>query len=412
MFNINDVADIHDGVTLVFCRHDDALGQNITATGAAWAYALGKFMSPCFKIKAPEYIIHSPISRARNTAKMHQIGMKVNNISNPTMKYDARLHEQASLEASKEAVVEAINEVKFLGVKTIEVVTHSNGPVDLARAFGGHPKDGDLGYGGIVAVKADSWADMLAGRIKECESYKTSKDAVETVMGKDQRLVLDYMFTLYSKGSVDNSKIFQEASEELRGSCWGLEGIFSCMQKKNEKWEEDVAAGKDVETIVPPIEFAEIFDAYKFWVQNLMISVGLDPEKIPQLRSELSKELLGTSVRTFSERFFINEPEDPMSYAYPILNAAMKKEEAKRGIDMSAREAGNQVVADMLDDFPGYRDSMLVGQAKVLLGDEEKAAEPHEKASYYVKDGDEGESHVMLNMMAWKMLKEKAQGKN
>ena len=94
------------------------------------------------------------------------------------------------------------------------------------------------------------------------------------------------------------------------------------------------------------------------------------------------------------------------------MNAAMKKEEAKRGIDMSAREAGNQVVADMLDDFPGYRDSMLVGQAKVLLGDEEKAAEPHEKASYYVIDGDEGESHVMLNMMAWKMLKEKAQGKN
>ena len=427
MVNINDTVNIHDGVTLVFCRHDDAMGQNITATGAAWAYALGKLMGDCFKIDSPEYIIHSPIARARNTAKMHQIGMKVNDISNPQMKYDARLHESASTEVAKEAVIEAINEAKWYGVRTIEAVTHSNGPVALAEAFGGHPRDTNLGYGGIVVVKANSWEDMIAGKITDCQSFHSSIEAVESVIGKEQTSILDYLFALGKTDSTPAIDLFFKDCPEIQNlwagdSCMSdeekLKRIFKYSEEKTAQWLIDAVSGKEVDTIVPPSEYMDIFDAYKFWAQNLALSVGITPELKDPLYSELAKKLLGDSALTFSEKFLINEEKydgrdpkaDAMGYAYPILNARMKAEEEKRGIAMSAREAGNQVVADMLEDFPGYRDSMVVGQGRYVSQDEEVVAKDGIKASYHIKDGDDGEHHVMLNKMIWEKLKARGQG--
>lgn len=426
MININDQVEIHDGVALVLCRHDDAYGQNISTAGAAWAYALGKLMGDRFKIDSPEYIIHSPISRARNTAKMHQIAMKVNDISNPKMKYDARLHEDASTKAGKEAVIEAVNEAKLLGLKTVEVVTHSDGPIDLAESFGAYPPDQALGYGGIVVVKANSWEDMLAGRIKECESNYTSIEAVESVIGKEQTAILNYLFALGKSNQEPNIYDFFNETPELievikgkENSEKALNAVFEHMHKKSGQWVIDALSGKDVETVVSPEEYLDIFDAYKFWAQNLALSAGITPEQEDPFYSMLATRVLGDSMLTFSEKFLINEEKydgrdakaDAMGYAYPILNARVKAEEAKRGIGMSAREAGNQVVADMLEDFPGYRDSMLVGQARDMENGKEIVAEPGKRISHYIKDGDDGESHPMLNAKIWQMLKAKEQGK-
>ena len=402
MTNINDTIEIHDGVALVLCRHDDARGQNITAEGAAWAYALGKHMGNIFRIDSPEYIIHSPISRARNTAKMHQIGMKVNNISNPKMKYDPRLHEHASTEVGKEAIIDAINETRFFGVKTIEVVTHSNNPVHLAQDFGANPSDQSLGYGGIVVVKADSWEDMIAGKNTWCESYYSSRDAVNEIIGNEQTAILDYMFNL--KGD-------QQTFKEL---------VKSHTPQDTQKWVQDLLEGKDVVGSVPPTEYMEIYDAYKFWVQNMALAVGITPEEDTPLYAELTSKLLGHTFQTFSEKFLINEDRydgrdpkaDGMGYAYPILNAFLKGEEARQGIKTSTREAGNQVVADILEDFPGYRDSMLVGQGRDVQNTDGTETITEKNASYHIKDGDDGEHHPGLNAAIWKMLKAKEAGKN
>ncbi len=70
MVKITDTVEIHDGVALMIGRHDEASGPNIMPRGAMFAYAMGKYGAEYFKIDPPEMIMHSPVSRARNTALM------------------------------------------------------------------------------------------------------------------------------------------------------------------------------------------------------------------------------------------------------------------------------------------------------------------------------------------------------
>ena len=394
MVKITDGIEIHDGVALVICRHDVATSDNLNGTGGVFAYAMGKYAPDYFRIDPPEHIIHSrnidsPIVRTRNTAKLHRIAQGVMSGVFPDISYDVRLREGASGKEQFQAAKDAIEEAQTYGYKTIELVTHASSPVAIGNRFGAHVS-GDVGYGGMVVVKADSWEDMLdPSKPKTGEMITSSHELVEKVLGKTQMDILNYMMhpnNATLEKLADNPEI-QKIWEKLEPDYSSqmaqnqLNAILKAKDEETKKWTIKLLQGEDVDTVVPPNAFMEMFDAYKYWMQNLAIATNIAPVKYGDvLQSELMEKLmpLEKKSRGFIDSYLVTEDGDDL---HPIFNAYANKLEKGK---FSARKAEILARAGTIGMFvPGYADAM---EEKKYYGNSEKGDDTNNNTSHRTDD--------------------------
>ncbi len=377
MVKITDTIEIHDGVALMIGRHDDAYGPNITPRGAMFAYAMGKYGAEYFRIDPPEMIVHSPVSRARNTALMHRNTMIFNEMGNPEMSTDMRLHEKAGGEMMCLAAEEAIRYAGNMGYKTVEIITHSDSPFSIAQHFGGYNSSG-LSYGGMVVLKADNWDDMLNKKTYGQSFVNSSQELARVVLGNLAVDVLNVMSMPDNSSYVDALHRNEEAREIWRKAgiqdYFGLEqklnAIIQAKAKESPEWLIKALNGEEVESVVAPDEFMQMYDAYKYWLQNMALAVGINPCESTDSRlydengkfryiwgstqSKMMDKLGGLNrrVRTLSAAL----SDDDQDYLYPILNAAVQKMEGKRYTERKARVAGHAGSIGL--NVPGYTDMM------------------------------------------------------
>ncbi len=370
MVKITDTIEIHDGVALMIGRHDSAIGPNLNAVGGMYAYAMGKFAPEYFRIDPPEYIVHSPVSRARNTAKMHRIAQGVTTGNFPDIAYDERLHEGAGLKNMHEAAKEAIREARFRRCKTIEIITHSDSPLSIASCLGGDGK-GSLDYGGMVVLKADSWEDMIDPNVpKKTVMIGSSKELVTKVLGQTQIDILDYMIHPTAKieeTPFGKNEEIQEIAKKAN-VCFEWYGkdisysepqlvinaVIEAKREETREWAIKALKGEEVESVVRPDEFMEMFDAYKYWAENMALSISMSlPTYIDNpLHSELMEKLVPSTARTLVERLSENDESE----LHPIFNAYADKLEGKK---FSSRKADIQAKSQSFGlVVPGYTDVM------------------------------------------------------
>lgn len=397
MVKITDTIEIHDGVALMIGRHDSAAGPNIDAIGGMYAYAMGKFAPEYFRIDPPEHIIHSPISRARNTAKMHAIAQGVTTEHFPQISYDERLHEQSKPTDKAEAAREAIKEAQAYGYKTIELITHSNDPLGIAEALGGSGS-GSLSYGGMVVLYADSWEDMLDPNVfKRTEVITSSKDLVANVLGPVQAAIIDCMANIQNRdinatlGSYPEIRaIWKEAGVDFTEPEKQLNAIIKAKKEETAEWAIKALKGEEVDSVVRPDEFLEIYDAYKYWAENMALSVSIAaPAHRPEdpLHSELMTKLLSPSARTLVERL----SEEDADELHPIYHARMGKLEKGK---LTARKAAIKGKSGSFGlAVPGYTDIM----------EPEKFSPDHKESTPSTTSHDEGDHPLLYALLAAKL---------
>ena len=416
MTKITDMIEIHDGVALMIGRHDDARGPNITPRGAMFAYGMGKYGAEHFRIDPPELIVHSPVSRTRNTALMHRNAMLVNEMGNPEMMTDMRLHEQAGGEALCLAAEEAIRYAANMGYKTVEIITHSDSPFTVAGHFGGVDSNG-LSYGGMVVLKADSWEDMLAKKTYGQQDVNGSEDLARAVLGSVAVDVLNVLSapdnTLYLNALYANEeaqKIWQEAGlgkhSELDEK---LNAIINAKEKESVEWVLKALKGEDVDSVVAPNEFMQMYDAYKYWVQNMALAVGINPyestdgrlfdengefkDNRGRMQSKMMDKLAGLDKRARTISAALSD--DDQDYLHPILNAAVQKMEKGRFTERKGRVAGHAGSIGL--NVPGYTDIMQP----------EKFSPEYDAKKQGSYQAEETEDHPLLNaLLAAKMRAE------
>ena len=371
------MADKENKVTLIIARHDDARSQDITAYGAAYAYLTGKFSCDMTNTYYPDHIFYSPVARTRNTAKMHQLAMKINDICEPTMSYDARFHEDASEEKTLEALDDALLYAKAQGFKTIEIVGHEPTLLKLMRKFNNSnlsSKFYQFDYGGHNIIKANSWDDLMQGkrtRILHCES---SKNLARGALGYEQSKVLDaLMYEGKTSGRLDLTEQLAQAKEQIN---------------KAIKWVAAKEAGQETEEKYSPAEFLEILDAYKFWGANMMTSVGIAPDEKNPFYSDLQQLLFGEDTyfnKKFLAEYNVRSEEkidnSEASMPYPVFNAVAKMV-AQRAESNKKFDEENEQIANEMEDFPVYRDVLSAGEERRI--DDDKEVKGLNKATYRV----------------------------
>ena len=349
-----------DGVTLILARHDNARGQDISAYGAAYAYLTGKFLCDCADAPYPDHIFYSPVSRARHTAKMHQLAMKLNDICIPTMSYDAGFHEHASAKKMSESLDDALLYAKSQNMRTVEIVGHEPTVQKLLDRFSASSQ---FRYGGCAVLKAKSWDDLLEGKTTEIQYFKSSKDLAVEVLGEEQAALLD---DLMCNGATDGKTQFND-----------LTGRSQKQIKKAYKWIDDKEAGKPTKEKYSPAEFLEILDAYKYWGANSLTALGIAPDEKGPFQTGIQQLLFGKDSyfnQKFLAEFHIRSEENMddsnSTQPYPLFNAVAKMIAEKAGVADKLNEE-NEKAAEQMEDFPMYRDIMSAGESRRLINDEE-----------------------------------------
>lgn len=388
--------EIHEEVALVVCRHDVATSDNLNAHGGTFAYAMGKYAPAYFNITPPEHIIHSrnvdsPIVRTRNTAKLHRIAQGVMSGVFADISYDVRLREDADSKDQFKAAEDAIEEAQKMGYRTIELVTHASCPISIANHFGAGVSGG-IDYGGMVVIKADSWEDMLApSKTKTAEMVTSSRELVRSFVGDLQLDILEYMMnpslrtTEKLAGYPEIQKIWEnaEASDERYGvdEQDKLKAIIKAKVEETNEWRIKLLKGEEVESAVPPAAFLEMFDAYKFWAQNLAIAANIAPLKYgDELQSNLMEILmpLEKKARGFIDSYLVQEEGDEL---HPVFNAFANKMEKGK---FSARKAEILAKIGSVGMFvPGYADAM---EEKKYYRDTEKTDDGYNETSHSTDD--------------------------
>lgn len=413
MVNINDTVEIHDGVTILIGRHDSARGDQLDGVGAAYSYIMGKFAQEYFRVDPPQHIYYSaklegtndgeevilPVVRTRNTAKMHRIAQGVRNGYFADLSYDVRLRETASAEEQKQMVLDAVKNAKAMGYKTIELITHSNNPISIAEMFGGCVPNGSMSYGGMVALKADSWDDMLDPQKKKHTEYVSgSAELAKSVLGQTQLDILNFMLDPKSKAAAlwDNpeaKKIWSETldTSEPYDEEKALNALIIAKRRETAKWFIKAIQGEEVDSVVRPDEFMEAFDAYKFWIQGAAAALDIATPlyKDDPLNSELMKKVMSLDKRSRSLPEILS---DDGVAVHPLYHAYMGKLE---GDKMTPRKAKIKAMTSAFGmEVPGYADVMDVAP--------QKATKENKNESHDVED------HPLLYaMLAAKMAKEK-----
>ncbi|MBR1825345.1 MAG: histidine phosphatase family protein [Alphaproteobacteria bacterium] len=418
MVKITDMIEIHEGVALMIGRHDDASGPNITPRGAMFAYAMGKYAPEYFQIDPPQKIYHSPISRARNTALMHRNALITNDMAAPDTSYDMRLHEQAG-DTVHAAVEEIIREAAAYGHKTIEIITHSNIPYSISGHLGGLDGSG-LGYGGMVVIKADSWEDMLDPKAqKTTQVIDSSAQLAEEMLGRTAVSVLNFMSDPTSaKYGIELQKlpevqeIWQKAGFTSYASNNGeirydletgekLNAIIKAKEKESAEWVIKALKGEEVDSVVAPIEFMEMYDAYKYWMQNMALAVGINPYESTDVRlfdeegklkdgrgmmqSKMMDKLAGLNKRARTLSAALSDDDD--DYLHPILNAKVQQLEKGRFTERKGRVASQAGTIGL--NVPGYTDIMQPEKFSPEFKREDAA-------TYHTQEDDD---HPMLNAL-------------
>ena len=377
MVKITDTVEIHDGVALMIGRHDEASGPNIMPRGAMFAYAMGKYGAEYFKIDPPEMIVHSPVSRARNTALMHRNTMIFNEMGEPEMSTDMRLHEQAGDELLCLAAEDAIRYAANMGYKTVEIITHSDSPFSIAHHFGGKDDSG-LSYGGMIVLKADNWEDMLNKKTYGQGVVYGSQELARKVLGNLAVDTLNVMSmpnnTLYLDELHKNQeaqKIWREAGIQNHSELEvKLNAIIKAKEAESQEWLIKALKGEEVESVVAPNEFMQMYDAYIYWVQNMALTVGINPYETTdgrlydydgnfkdnqgRMQSKMMDKLAGLDKRARTLSAALSD--DDQDYLYPILNAAVQKREDGRFTERKGRVAGHAGSIGL--NVPGYTDMM------------------------------------------------------
>lgn len=419
MVNINDTIEIHDGVTILVGRHDSAMGDNLNGKGAAYSYIMGKFAPEYFRVDPPQHIYYSakiesvqdqasgeatevilPVVRTRNTAKMHRIAQGVQTGEFADLSYDVRLRETAGDEERKQAVIDAVKDAQKMGYKTIELITHSDNPISVAHDLGCSVA-GSMSYGGMVAIKADNWDDMLDPSVRKQVSFVTgSVELAQAVLGQTQVEILDYM--LNPKGSIRDTemgknpeiqKIWQSAlgTTEPYDAEQALNAVILAKRRETAKWALMAIQGEEVDSVVRPDEFMEAFDAYKFWIQGAAaaLDIATPLHKDDPLNSELMNKLLALDKKS---RTLPEILSDDGVAVHPLFHAYASRVE---GDKMTARKAAiKSKVGTYGLEVPGYADVMDVAP--------QKATKESKEESHSTED------HPLLYaMLAAKMAKEK-----
>ena len=360
LFNKNNNPKKNDGVALIIARHSHAQSQNISAYGAAYAYLTGKYLCDKMEISYPDHIFYSPVARARNTAKMHQLAMKLNDIPAPAMSYDIGFHEHASTNKAIQSLDDALLYAQSQDMQTIEIVGHEPTISSLLSKFKGiATKNEKIEYGGCVIITADSWKNLKNGQIKEIKYCKSSKDLADSVLGKQQAKVLDgLMYQGKTSGQLDLSDFISGAKDLIRQAI---------REENNPKTAEKYS----------PIEFLEILDAYKLWGSSSMTAVGIAPDEKNPFYSDAQRILLGDNSY-FNQKFlteFNYRSEEKMddsdsTQPYPVFNAIAQLIAEKRGALNTLNEE-NEEIAEKMEDFPPYRDIIQAGEGRRLINDKE-----------------------------------------
>lgn len=361
----------NDSVALIIARHDYAQSQNISAYGAAYAYLTGKYLCDVMDISYPEHIFYSPVARARNTAKMQQLAMKLNDIPVPDMSYDIGFHEHASTQKALQSLDNALLYAQLEEMQTIEIVGHEPTISSLMSRFkeASFQKE-KIEYGGCVVITGDSWEKLKKGEIKEIKYCKSSKDLADTVLGKRQAEVLDgLMYQGKTSGQIDLSDFISGAKDLI---------MKAVNEEKNQKSTEKYS----------PIEFLEILDAYKLWGSSSMTALGIAPDEKNPFYSEAQRMLFGDNSY-FNQKFlteFNYRSEERMddsnsTQPYPVFNAVAQMIANKTGAPNTLNEE-NEQIAEKMEDFPPYRDIIQAGEGRRLEHDQE--VKDFRRPSYHI----------------------------
>ena len=373
-------------VALIIARHDNAPTQDISAYGAAYAYLTGKLLCDQAEVPYPEHIFYSPVSRARNTAKMHQLAMKLNDLYIPSMSYDAGFHEHASNQKTEQALEDAVLYAKSQNMQTVEIVGHEPTVAKILHKLGASAPT--FGYGGCAVLKAKSWDDMLAGKITDVYCSESSKDFAVKALGKEQAELLDDLMYRGTTGMLDLSNVADRVQKQIKKAC---------------TWIDAHEAGKPTEEKYSPAEFLEVLDAYKFWAANSMTALGIAPDEKGPFQSNIQKLLFGQDEyfnQKFLAEFHLRSDErmddSESTQPYALFNAVAKMVAQRNG-------AGDKVNAELekeaeqMEDFPLYRDIIAAGEERILDGDKE--VKDTKKASYRVTQKEQAEHDKIADIV-------------
>lgn len=337
----------HNGVTVILCRHEKPANQDISGYGAGYAYLTGKLLCDYEGVSYPEHIFYSPVARARHTADMHELAMKVNDIIPPTKSYDAAFHEQASKQKVLEGFDDALTYAEASNMKTIEIVGHEPTLNFIGNHLGDYGKN--LGYGAILVVKADSWDDIRQGKCI-VDKFASSRDFALKALGNEQVEILDELMHYGNQtGRVQLSSDLTEREHK--------------QAEKGTMWLGQVVSGQKPMSRYSPIEYHEVFDAYKAWVDMSMSALGINPNQEGFLYSELYQKLRkdNPEFAAFEQRL-----NDADNESYGVFEATAKLLSRKKGIKIKEPEN-----LENMKDFPLYRDIVMAGEGRVLSGDKE-----------------------------------------
>lgn len=349
----NDTPAKPEKVTLIVGRHDHAPHNYLSGYGAAYAFLLGKLLCDYCQTSYPEHIFYSPVSRARETALQHKLAMKVNDITPPTMSYDAGFHEQASMQKVQQSLSDALIYAEAEGMQTVEIIGHEP-TVKCISGLLNVPAN-NIGYGGVMVIKADSWQDLRQGK-GEATVFSSSRDFALEALGEVQVALID-KFTHYGQPNYSNEIKLDD-----------IPVLMSSQQRKAERWAEQLISMDKPAEKYSPLEFLSALDAYRYFCANQMAVVGIAPREDGPFMSGIQQKLFGDSyfMDDFIER--IEGKKEEENETYSVFNAVAAMIAKRKGIDLD-----NEENLDPMEEFPTYRKIIHAGEDRVLEGDKEVA---------------------------------------
>ena len=344
----------HDGVAVVVCRHEKPASNDISGYGAGYAYLVGKLLSDYVGISYPEHIFYSPVARARHTADMHELAMKINEIVPPTKSYDPSFHENASKDKVLQGFDDALTYAEAKGMRTIEIVGHEPTLNRINEKLTGD--GGNIQYGGILVIKANSWDDVRQGKCL-VEEFSSSRDFATQALGEKQVTILD---NLMYYGNQTGSRIDLDPE---------LSKLQAAQREKAVTWFNRIMNGQTPTSRYSPLEYCEVFDVYKAWVGMNMAALGISPNGQGFLYSELYQKLRRDNpvFAEFEARIDAGD-RNPENETYGVFNAVGK-------LLSKGKETVSDENLEKMKDFPLYRDIVMAGEGRALSGDKEIKAE-------------------------------------
>ncbi len=402
--------------TIILSRHDEYKSKSLTPMGAANAYMMAKHRANHLKIENPQYIVYSPIQRAEETAKMHEISLRRNNFSKPLMEYDEGFHENASIDHTIRSFDKAIKYAKSQGFSCIEIITHE--PNIMAIVEDNYSINFRPGYGGSFIIKYDE-ENRVTG-FKEIESSKKFRNEV---IGKAQADMLDYLNNHHNLNKLNESKEVREAistqarknktrnplGDDYEVNSQYYSGIDDYNGEKSQeviklfkehqetieaKWVNSVLKGGETNDMISPTEYLEVMDVNNFWINNKM-SIMFGGENL--LHSNLQEYLFGRNginggnQSTVFGQYIAPEVDEP----HNVFNAYAQRLKDEKGIKNPIGDKINAKRTKELQDFPSHKYNTNSGKHYRIENDKEAettktrstyTVSPCNKRAKYLKD--------------------------